>query len=92
MVNRINRKRCGAPTAYRILRALDACPAAAARLPRVGEEDTPPDELDTFRPHLQRQYAFGSNRFRAAIEAQLARHAGPAKIGRPHQPQRLAKW
>jgi putative transposase len=32
---------------------------------------------------LQRQYAFGSNRFRAAIEAQVRRRAGPAKIGRP---------
>jgi len=40
-------------------------------------------EIDDVRLHLQRQYAFGSNRFRAAIEAQLGRSAGPAKIGRP---------
>jgi putative transposase len=40
-------------------------------------------ELDDIRLHLQRQYAFGPNRFREAIEAQLGRRAGPAKIGRP---------
>lgn len=40
-------------------------------------------ELDEIRLHLQRQYAFGPNRFRDAIEAQLGRRAGPAKIGRP---------
>jgi putative transposase len=38
---------------------------------------------EDIRLHLQRQYAFGSDRFRAAIEAQLGRRAGPAKIGRP---------
>lgn len=43
------------------------------------------DELDLIRSHLQRQHAYGSNRFRAAIEAQLGRIAGPAKIGRPRK-------
>ena len=40
-------------------------------------------ELDEIRLHLQRQYAFGPNRFRDAIEAQLDRRTGTAKIGRP---------
>ena len=44
-------------------------------------------ELDLIRSHLQRQHAYGSNRFRAAIEAQLGRIAGPAKIGRPRKPE-----
>ncbi|WP_426687241.1 hypothetical protein [Rhodanobacter ginsengiterrae] len=41
------------------------------------------DELDGLRLHLQRQHAYETARFRTAIEAQLSRHAGPAKIGRP---------
>ena len=41
------------------------------------------DELDGIRLHLQRQHAYGTEHFRAAIEAQLSRRAGPAKIGRP---------
>lgn len=45
------------------------------------------DELDSIRLHLQRQHALGSDRFRAAIEAQLNRRAGPAKIGRPRKRQ-----
>lgn len=48
-------------------------------------QDVSPDELDDIRGHLQCQHAFGSNRFRAAIEAQLGRRAGPAKIGRPRK-------
>lgn len=44
-----------------------------------------PDELNDIRSHLRCQHAFGSNRFRAAIEAQLGRRAGPAKIGRPRK-------
>lgn len=43
------------------------------------------DELDALRQHVQRQHAYGSNRFRAAIEAQLRRSAGPRKIGRPRK-------
>lgn len=42
-------------------------------------------EVDAIRLHLQRQHAYGSDRFRAAIEAQLGRRAGPAKIGRPRK-------
>jgi putative transposase len=41
------------------------------------------DELDAIRRHVQRQHAFGTSRFREAIEAQLGRSAGPRKIGRP---------
>ena len=41
------------------------------------------DDLDAIRTHLQRQHALGPDRFRLTIEAQLARRAGPAKIGRP---------
>ena len=43
------------------------------------------DELDAVRQHVQRQHAFGTNRFREAIEAQLGRPAGPQKIGRPRR-------
>ncbi len=34
------------------------------------------------RLHLQRQHALGPDTFRASIEAQLGRRAGPAKLGR----------
>ena len=44
-----------------------------------------PSDIDNLRLHLQRQYAFGSQRFRSSIEAQLGRRAGPAKIGRPRK-------
>jgi putative transposase len=40
-------------------------------------------ELTAIRLHLQRQRALGTDRFRAAIEAQAGRRAGPAKISRP---------
>lgn len=40
------------------------------------------DDLTVIRLHLQRQHALGTDRFRAAIEAQLGRRAGPAKTGR----------
>lgn len=49
------------------------------------EQAIPSDELDNLRLHLQRQHAYGTERFRAAIEAQLSRRAGPAKIGRPRK-------
>jgi len=48
-------------------------------------ENLPQDHLDAIRIHLQRQHALGSERFRTAIEAQLSRRAGPAKIGRPRK-------
>ena len=43
------------------------------------------EELELIRLRLQRQHALGSDRFRACIEAQLARRAGPARIGRPRK-------
>ena len=43
------------------------------------------DHLQAIRAHLQRQHALGSDRFRIAIERQLSRRAGPAKIGRPRK-------
>jgi len=43
------------------------------------------DDLKAIRLQLQRQHALGSERFRAAIEAQLGRSAGPARIGRPRK-------
>lgn len=43
------------------------------------------DELDLIRRRLQRQRALGSDRFRAMIEAQLSRAAGPQKAGRPRR-------
>jgi putative transposase len=42
-------------------------------------------DIQAIRLHLQRQHALGSDRFRSAIEAQLARPAGPLKIGRPRK-------
>lgn len=43
------------------------------------------DELQLIRERLQRQHALGSDRFRARIEAQIQRSAGPARIGRPRK-------
>ena len=43
------------------------------------------EDILAIRLHLQRQHALGSDRFRSAIEAQLARPAGPIKIGRPRK-------
>ena len=42
-------------------------------------------EIEAIRINLQSQYALGNERFRLAIEKQLARRAGPAKIGRPRR-------
>lgn len=42
-------------------------------------------ELESIRLYLQRQHALGSDRFREAIERQLNRRAGPARIGRPRK-------
>ncbi|WP_082028696.1 transposase [Xanthomonas sacchari] len=42
-----------------------------------------PGETATIRLNLQRQHALGNDRFREAIERQLGRRAGPARIGRP---------
>jgi len=59
----------------------DRCAAYRALV----EQAIPSDELDNLRLHLQRQHAYGTERFRAVIEAQLSRRAGPAKIGRPRK-------
>lgn len=50
-------------------------------------EVLPQENLDAIRAHLQRQHALGPDRFRAAIETQLKRRAGPARIGRPRKPE-----
>jgi putative transposase len=42
-----------------------------------------PDELTAIREHTRRQHAYGTDDFRARIEATLGRSAGPQKIGRP---------
>jgi putative transposase len=45
----------------------------------------PDQDLHAIRLNLQRQHALGSEGFRAKIEAQLGRRAGPATIGRPRK-------
>jgi putative transposase len=47
-----------------------------------------PQDVESIRRHLQRQHAYGGDRFRQAIEAQLGRTAGPQKIGRPRKENR----
>jgi putative transposase len=51
---------------------------------RLFDDATAEDETDTIRTCLLRQHALGS-RFQAAIERQLARRVGPAKLGRPRK-------
>jgi putative transposase len=66
--------------------ALSADPAArAAAYYALVMEAVDPAELEFIRLHLQRQHALGPDRFRTAIEAQLGRRAGPARIGRPRK-------
>lgn len=43
------------------------------------------EDLELIQLRLHRQHVLGSDRVRAAIEAQLYRRAGPAKIGRPRK-------
>ena len=62
---------------------LEHCQAYRARVMQGIAEA----ELASIRLYLQRQHAFGSDCFRAAIEARLQRRAGPAKIGRPRKSQ-----
>ena len=45
-----------------------------------------PAEVAQIRTTLQRQHALGDDRFLQAIERQLGRRAGPAKVGRPRKP------
>ena len=68
-------------SAYLALGSTDAERHDAYRA--LAMENLPRDDLDAIRAHLQSQHALGSDRFRTAIEAQLSRRAGPAKIGRP---------
>jgi putative transposase len=42
-------------------------------------------EIEAIRLHVQRQHAYGTEGFRANIEAMLGRSAGPQKIGRPRK-------
>ena len=68
-------------SAYLALGSTDADRRNAYRV--LAMENLSRDDLDAIRAHLQSQHALGSDRFRTAIEAQLSRRAGPAKIGRP---------
>lgn len=63
--------------------ALGADPATRRQAYRaLVAEAIAPEELELIRLRLQRQHALGPDRFRAMIEAQLDRRAGPARIGR----------
>ena len=46
-----------------------------------------PADVASIRRHLQRQHAYGSDRFRKIIEVQLGRSVGPQKIGQPSKEQ-----
>jgi putative transposase len=48
-------------------------------------DGVPAAETESIRSALQRQHPLGSQQFRAAIEAQLGRRAGPGRIGRPRR-------
>ena len=61
---------------------LDGASRRAAYRPFVADAVSA-EELGLIRLRLQRQHALGTDRFRAMIEDQLERRAGPAKIGRP---------
>lgn len=64
--------------------ALGAHPASRCRAYRqLVMEAIDPAETHAIRLHLQRGYALGPKRFQQAIETQLKRKAGPARIGRP---------
>jgi putative transposase len=66
--------------------ALSADPAKRQLIYRsLVMEAVDPAEIEAIRQHVQRQHAYGSGRFRRAIEAQLGRSAGPQKIGRPRK-------
>ena len=73
-------------TAHPGLLALGTDPASRqAAYRELVRQAVSDDELAAIRRHLQRQHALGTERFRAAIEAQLGRRAGPAKIGHPRK-------
>ena len=57
-------------------------------IPQRGQSEYPIQIVISSGPFiftLQSQHALGSERFRQAIEKQLARRTGPAKIGRPRK-------
>jgi len=70
---------------YRALGSDDQARRIAYRSLTIAGLD--PAELEQIRAILQRQHALGNDRFRAAIERQLGRRAGPARIGRPPKPR-----
>jgi putative transposase len=43
------------------------------------------NEIGLIREHTQRQHAYGTEGFRAKVEATLGRSAGPQKLGRPRK-------
>jgi putative transposase len=64
--------------------AIAAAEIRAATYRRFVLDAIDPDETAAIRLNLQRQHALGNDRFRAAIEHQLGRRAGPApRTGRP---------
>lgn len=69
---------------YRALGTDDPARRAAYRALVIAGLD--PDEIGQIRATLQRQHVLGNDRFRQAIERQLGRRAGPARIGRPPKP------
>ncbi|MDQ2945412.1 MAG: hypothetical protein M3Y27_05630 [Acidobacteriota bacterium] len=69
--------------AYLALGSTDAERQTAYRTSAM--ENLSQDHLETIRAHLQRQHALGSDRLRLAIEKQLSRLVGPAKVGRPRK-------
>jgi putative transposase len=70
---------------YQALGATREARCAAYR--DIAMETLSDEDIEAIRLHLQRQHALGSDRFRTAIEAQLARPVGPLKIGRPRKAQ-----
>ena len=50
-----------------------------------------PADVDAIRRHLQRQHAYGGDRFRQVIEAQLGRSVGSQKIGRPRKTEQVPR-
>ena len=74
---------------HRDYMALGARPVERQQRYRAMVMDTVnPEDLEAIRLHLSRQHAYGSDRFRQAIEAQLGRIVGPQKIGRPRKENR----
>ncbi|MFK2905251.1 transposase [Dyella ginsengisoli] len=57
----------------------------------IARETLSDEDIAAIRQHLQRLHALGSDRFRATIEAQLARPASPLKIGRPRKARSSSK-